>query len=200
MDLTTTYLGLHLKSPLMPGASPLVDDLDLVRRLEDAGASAIVMHSLFEEQITGERFATIYHMELYADSYAEAASYFPKHGDYPLGPDQYLAHIDRIKRAVSIPVIASLNGSTPGGWTEYARLIEQAGADALELNTYYVATDPQETGFAVEQRVLEVVRAVSETVSIPLAVKVSPFFSSFANFAARRADPVQPLLPARHRH
>jgi dihydroorotate dehydrogenase (fumarate) len=185
MDLTTTYLGLHLKSPLMPGASPLVDDLDLVRRLEDAGASAIVMHSLFEEQITGERFATIYHMELYADSYAEAASYFPKHGDYPLGPDQYLAHIDRIKRAVSIPVIASLNGSTPGGWTEYARLIEQAGADALELNTYYVATDPQETGFAVEQRVLEVVRAVSETVSIPLAVKVSPFFSSFANFAAR---------------
>jgi len=185
MDLTTTYLGLHLKSPLMPGASPLVDDLDLVRRLEDAGASAIVMHSLFEEQITGERFATIYHMELYADSYAEAASYFPKHGDYPLGPDQYLAHIDRIKRAVSIPVIASLNGSTPGGWTEYARLIEQAGADALELNTYYVATDPQETGFAVEQRILEVVRAVSEAVSIPLAVKVSPFFSSFANFAAR---------------
>jgi dihydroorotate dehydrogenase (fumarate) len=185
MDLTTTYLGLHLKSPLMPGASPLVDDLDLVRRLEDAGASAIVMHSLFEEQITGERFATIYHMELYADSYAEAMNFFPKHGDYPLGPDQYLAHVERIRKAVSIPVIASLNGATPGGWIEYARLIEQAGADALELNTYYVATDPQETGFAVEQRILEVVRAVSDVVSIPLAVKVSPFFSSFANFAAR---------------
>ena len=185
MDLSTTYLGLHLKSPLMPGASPLVDDMDLVRRLEDSNAAAIVMHSLFEEQITGERFATIYHMELYADSYAEASSYFPKHDDYPLGPEQYLAHIDRIKRAVSIPVIASLNGSTPGGWTEYARLIEQAGADALELNTYYVATDPQETGFAVEQRILEVVRSVVDTVDIPVAVKVSPFFSSFANFAAR---------------
>lgn len=185
MDLSTTYLGLHLKSPLMPGASPLVDDMDLVRRLEDANAAAIVMHSLFEEQITGERFATIYHMELYADSYAEAASYFPRHDDYPLGPEQYLAHIDRIKRAVSIPVIGSLNGATPGGWTEYARLIEQAGADALELNTYYVATDPQETGFAVEQRILEVVRSVVDTVSIPVAVKVSPFFSSFANFAAR---------------
>ena len=185
MDLSTNYLGLHLKSPLMPGASPLVDDLDLVRRLEDAGAAAIVMHSLFEEQITGERFATIYHMELYADSYAEAMNFFPKHGDYPLGPDQYLAQIERIKKAVSIPVIASLNGATPGGWTEYARLIEQAGADALELNTYYVATDPQETGFAVEQRILEVVRSVVDTVSIPVAVKVSPFFSSFANFAAR---------------
>ena len=185
MDLSTNYLGLHLKSPLMPGASPLVDDMDLVRRLEDSGASAIVMHSLFEEQITGERFATIYHMELYADSYAEAMNFFPKHGDYPLGPDQYLAQIERIKKAVSVPVIASLNGATPGGWIEYARLIEQAGADALELNTYYVATDPQETGFAVEQRILEVVRAVSEAVNIPLAVKVSPFFSGFANFAAR---------------
>ena len=104
MDLSTSYLGLHLKSPLMPGASPLVDDMDLVRRLEDAGAAAIVMHSLFEEQITGERFATIYHMELYADSYPEAASYFPRHDEYPLGPEQYVAHVERIKRAVSIPV------------------------------------------------------------------------------------------------
>lgn len=185
MDLSTTYLGLNLKSPLMPGASPLVDDMDLVRRLEDSGASAIVMHSLFEEQISGERFATIYHMELYADSYAEAMSYFPRHSEYPLGPEQYLEHIARIKSSVSIPVIGSLNGSTPGGWVEYARLIEQAGADALELNTYYVATDPQESGFAVEQRILDVVRSVSEVVTIPLAVKVSPFFSSFANFASK---------------
>jgi dihydroorotate dehydrogenase (fumarate) len=185
MDLSTTYMGLQLKSPLIPGASPMVDDLDLVRRLEDAGAAAIVMHSLFEEQISGERFATIYHMELYADSYAEAQSYFPSSGEYPLGPEQYLDHIRRIKQSVSIPVIGSLNGATPGGWIEYARLIEQAGADALELNTYYVATDPQETGFAVEQRILEVVRGVTESVSIPVAVKVSPFFSSFANFAAR---------------
>jgi dihydroorotate dehydrogenase (fumarate) len=185
MDLSSTYLGLSLKSPLMPGASPMVDDLDLVRRLEDAGAAAIVMHSLFEEQITGERFATIYHMELYADSYAEAMSYFPKHSEYPLGPDQYLEHVSRVKQAVSIPVVASLNGATAGGWIEYARMIEQAGADALELNTYYVATDPQETGFAVEQRILDVVRSVVDTVRIPLAVKVSPFFSSFANFAVR---------------
>lgn len=185
MDLSTTYLGMHLKSPLMPGASPLVDDLDLVKRLEDAGAAAIVMHSLFEEQISGEKFATIYHMELYADSYAEAMSYFPRHSDYVLGPEQYLEQVRRIKETVSIPVIGSLNGVTPGGWVEYARLIEQAGADALELNVYFVATDPQETGFATEMRILDVVGSVAECVNIPLAVKLSPFYSSFANFASR---------------
>jgi len=185
MDLSTTYLGLRLSSPLMPGASPMVDDLDTVRRLEDAGASAIVMHSLFEEQITGEKLATIYHMELYADSYSEALSYFPQSDDFALGPDQYLDQIQRIKQAVSVPVIGSLNGTTPGGWIEYARQIEQAGADALELNTYFVATDPQETGWAVELRILEVVRAVCESVTIPVAVKLSPYFSSLANFVYR---------------
>jgi dihydroorotate dehydrogenase (fumarate) len=185
MDLTTNYLGLRLNSPLMPGASPMVDDLDTVKRLEDSGASAIVMHSLFEEQITGEKLATIYHMELYADSYSEALSYFPRSDDFALGPDQYLEQIRKIKQTVSIPVIGSLNGVTPGGWTEYSKQIEQAGADALELNTYFVATDPQETGWAVELRMLEVIRAITDAVKIPVAVKISPFFSSLANFVYR---------------
>jgi dihydroorotate dehydrogenase (fumarate) len=140
------------------------------------------MHSLFEEQITGEKLTTIYHMELYADSYAEAQSYFPRSDDFALGPDQYLEQIRKIKRAVSIPVIGSLNGTTPGGWTDYARLIEQAGADALELNTYTVATDSQQSGTDIERRMLEVVQAVADAVSIPVAVKISPFFSSLANF------------------
>ena len=183
MDLSTNYLGLQLKSPLMPGASPMVDDMDLVRRLEDAGASAIVMHSLFEEQISGEKLATIYHMELYADSYPEALSYFPRHEEFPLGPEQYLQQIQRIKAAVSVPVIASLNGVTVGGWVEYARLIQQAGADALELNVYSIATDPQETGQQIEDRVLDVVAHVNECISIPFTVKLSPFYSSLANFA-----------------
>ena len=188
MNLNTTYLGLHLKSPLMPGASPLVDDLDTVKRLEDSGAGAIVMHSLFEEQISGEKLASIYHMELYAESYAEAMSYFPRHSEYALGPTEYLKHIERIKRRVSVPVIASLNGVTPGGWTEYARHIQQAGADALELNVYHVATDPQETGIESETRVLDVVKAVCAVADIPVAVKLSPFYSSFANFACQLDD------------
>src|SRR3954453_12602697 len=176
MDLTTHYLGLKLKSPLMPGASPLVDDLDNVRRLEDAGASAIVMHSLFEEQITGEKLATIYHMELYADSYSEALSYFPRSDEFALGPDQYLEQIRQIKQAVSVPVIGSLNGTTPGGWVEYAKQIEQAGADALELNTYFVASDAQENAASIESRILELVQSVADAVTIPLAVKLSPYF------------------------
>jgi dihydroorotate dehydrogenase (fumarate) len=185
MDLSTHYLGLKLDSPLMPGASPMVDDLGTVKRLEDAGASAIVMHSLFEEQITGERLATIYHMELYADSYNEALSYFPGRDEFALGPDQYLEQIRRIKAAVAVPVIASLNGTTPGGWTRYAQLIEQAGANALELNVYFVANDPQETGVDIEKRVVDLARSVVESVSIPVAVKLSPFFSSLANLASQ---------------
>jgi dihydroorotate dehydrogenase (fumarate) len=188
MNLSTTYLGLHLKSPLMPGASPMVDDLSLIKRLEDAGAGAIVMHSLFEEQISGEKLATIYHMELYSDSYAEAMSYFPRHSDYALGPDKYLDQIARIKDSVSIPVIGSLNGSTPGGWIDYARQIQDAGADALELNVYFVATNREETGAAAEARVLEIAREVCKTVTIPVAIKLSPFYSSFANFAHQLDD------------
>ncbi len=185
MDLSTRYLGLPLAHPLMVGASPLVDRLDLVKKLEDAGASAITMHSLFEEQIAMEQRATAHHMDVHAESYAEALSYFPAPSDYNLGPDEYLEQIRRIKAAVDVPVIASLNGSTGRGWIEYARMMEQAGADALELNVYYLATDMDETGLAIEDRVVAIARSVKEAVSLPVAIKLSPFFSSISNMAKR---------------
>jgi dihydroorotate dehydrogenase (fumarate) len=183
MNLATTYLGLPLKNPVIPGASPLVDKLDNVRRLEDAGAAAIVMHSLFEEQITNQQIAEFAHTEGPAESFAEAVSFFPQQEDYALGPDRYLNQISRIKQSVDIPVIGSLNGVTKGGWIDYAHLIEQAGADALELNVYYIATDPDEPGTAVEKRTLDILTAVRQSVSIPVAVKLSPFFSSPGHFA-----------------
>ena len=183
MGLSTNYLGLHLKNPVMPGASPLVDNLDNARRLEDAGAAAIVMHSLFEEQITNDQIAEFAHTENSAESFAEAVSYFPQQEDYALGPDRYLNQISRIKQSVDIPVIGSLNGVTMGGWIDYAHLIEQAGADALELNVYYIATDPDEPGTAVEKRTLDILTTVRQTVGIPVAVKLSPFFSSPGHFA-----------------
>lgn len=183
MNLATTYLGLPLKNPVMPGASPLVDQLDNVRRLEDAGAAAIVMHSLFEEQITNDQIAEFAHTENPAESFSEAVSYFPRMEDYALGPDRYLQQISRIKQSVDIPVIGSLNGVTPGGWIDYAHLIEQAGADAIELNVYYIATDPDEPGTAVEKRTLDILTAVKQSVGIPVAVKLSPFFSSPGHFA-----------------
>ena len=183
MELATSYLGLPLKNPVMPGASPLVDQLDNVRRLEDAGAAAIVMHSLFEEQITNDQLAEFAHTERPAESFSEATSYFPRMEDYAFGPDRYLEQISRIKASVEIPVIGSLNGISLGGWTDHARLIEQAGADALELNVYYIATDPDESGVAVEKRTLDILQAVKESVTIPIAVKLSPFFSSPGNFA-----------------
>ncbi len=183
MDLSTTYLGLPLKNPLMPGASPMVDKLDTVRRLEDAGAAAIVMHSLFEEQITSQQLAEFAHTEFSADSSSEASSYFPQMADYALGPDKYLEQIAKIKDAVSIPVIGSLNGISIGGWTDHARLIQQAGADALELNVYYVATNPNESGTEVEQRTLDILGAVKASVTIPVAVKLSSYFSSPGHFA-----------------
>ncbi len=183
MELKTTYLGLPLKNPVMPGASPLVDQLDNVRRLEDAGAAAIVMHSLFEEQITNDQLAEFAHTEKPAESFSEATSYFPRMEDYAFGPDRYLEQISRIKASVEIPVIGSLNGVSLGGWTDHARLIEQAGADALELNVYYVATDPDESGVAVQQRTLDILQAVKDSVTIPIAVKLSPFFSSPGHFA-----------------
>ncbi len=167
----------------MPGASPLVDQLDNVRRLEDAGAAAIVMHSLFEEQITNDQIAEFAHTENPAESFAEAVSYFPQQEDYALGPDRYLQQISRIKQSVDIPVIGSLNGVTPGGWIDYAHLIEQAGADALELNVYYIATDPDEPGTAVEKRTMDILNAVRQSIGIPVAVKLSPFFSSPGHFA-----------------
>jgi dihydroorotate dehydrogenase (fumarate) len=185
MDLSTTYLGLNLPHPIMTGASPLVDHLDLVKRLEDAGAAAITMHSLYEEQITREQLGMVYHMELLDNGHAEALSYFPRADQYRLGPHQYLEQIRLIKQTVKLPVIASLNGTTAEGWLEYAKLIQQAGADALELNVYHVAADPRETGAAVERRLVDITRAVKETVTIPISVKLSPFYSSVAHLASQ---------------
>jgi len=182
MNLATTYLGLTLAHPLMPGASPLADDLDMVRRLEDAGAAAIVMHSLFEEQIAAEEQAAA-RVAGHGDSFGEALSYLPGSPPFALGPDRYLEQLRRIREAVAVPVIASLNGVTASGWLEYARLLEQAGAHALELNVYHVATDPAESADAVEARVLDVLRAVRAAVRIPLAVKLSPFYSALGHFA-----------------
>ncbi|MDP1831664.1 MAG: dihydroorotate dehydrogenase-like protein [Geothrix sp.] len=183
MNLSTTYLGLKLAHPLMAGASPMVDDMGMVKRLEDAGASAIVMHSLFEEQITREEQGTIMDMALSSNTSAEAISFFPRPDEFRLGPEKYLEQISRIKAAVAVPVIASLNGTTPAGWLHYGQLMEQAGADALELNVYYIPTDARESATEVEKRTLDIVRAVKSEVKIPVAVKLSPFFSSLAHFA-----------------
>ncbi len=183
MDLSTTYLGLRLFNPFMPGASPMADHMDWVKRLEDAGASAIVLRSLFEEQITREREGMIHHMEITGDSFAEAVSYFPRPDDFAFGPEDYLNQVRKVKEAVNVPVIASLNGTTPEGWLQYAKQIQEAGADALELNVYFLATNPAETGLVVEKRILEVTRLVKQNVTIPVAVKLSPFFSSLAHFA-----------------
>ncbi len=185
MNLQTSYLGLRLRNPILPGASPLVDDLDMVRRLEDAGAAGLVMHSLFEEQLARDQWSAHLHEALHEDSFAEAGTLFPRHEDYQLGPERYLEQITRIKGAVGIPLIASLNGTRLGGWVDFARLIEQAGADALELNIHHLATDPGESGEEVEARTLEVLRAVRATVRLPIAVKLAPWFSSLAHFAHR---------------
>ena len=185
MNMATNYMGLSLSNPLMVGASPFADDLDMVKRLEDAGASAIVMHSLFEEQIVGEQIATETLVDAPAESFAEAITYFPNPANFKLGPDEYLRQITRIKESVKIPVIASLNGTTPGGWLKFAQLMAQAGADALELNVYFLATDHHETAQMVEDHALEMFSIVKTSVKIPVAVKLSPFYSSFANFAVK---------------
>jgi dihydroorotate dehydrogenase (fumarate) len=183
--MKTRYLGLPLAHPFMVGASPLVDDLDMVRRLEDAGSAAIVMHSLYEEQLTGESLAAHRHLDHPADSFSEATSFLPELPHFVLGPDEYLEQVLRIRAAVSVPVIGSLNGVTPGGWLEYARLIQDAGASALEVNLYGVPTDPLEMGWDIEERAVEVVRMVAQSVSIPVAVKLSPYYSALAHFATR---------------
>jgi dihydroorotate dehydrogenase (fumarate) len=185
VDLSTRYLGLQLPHPFMPGASPMTDDLGTVRRLEDAGAAAIVMHSLFEEQVQMEQGRTLYDIGSNVDAFSEASSFFPRPADFLLGPDAYLNQIRAIKQAVKVPVIASLNGITASGWLEYARLIEQAGADALELNVFYVAADPAEDATTVERRTIDIIHEVKRAIRIPVAVKLSPYFSSLAHFAAK---------------
>jgi len=175
MDLKTTYLGL---------SCPLGANLDTIRHLEDAGAAAVVMPSLFEEEIMGAARAQM-EMESAGAGFAEASSYLPDPDGYHVGPDQYLEHLRAAKEAVSIPVIASLNGTSPGGWTGYAKKMEEAGADAIELNAYYLATDAGETGADVEQRTIDIVTAVKSEVSLPVAVKLSPFYSSIANLARK---------------
>ncbi|MEP7307683.1 MAG: dihydroorotate dehydrogenase-like protein [Acidobacteriota bacterium] len=183
MDLSTRYLGMDLPHPLVAGASPLSDDLDGVKRLEDAGAAAIVLRSLFEEQITREQMSEYVNLDSHGESFAEAASFFPSPHAFALGPFQYLEHLRRAKEAVGIPVLASLNGVTPGGWLEYARLMEQAGADALELNLYRIATDAETTSVEIESQAVETVRQVKQAVTIPVAVKLSPFYTAFAHLA-----------------
>lgn len=185
MDLSTTYLGFALPHPFMPGASPMVDDLDTVRRLEDSGAAAIVMHSLFEEQLAGEYLAHTLYTTGPSESFPEALTYAPASADFVLGPDAYLEQLRRIKAAVAVPVIASLNGREWGGWLAYSRLLAEAGADALELNVYDLATDPHESAAMVEDRLLAMVRAVRANVAIPIAIKLSPYFSALAHLAGQ---------------
>lgn len=185
MDLTTTYMGMKLAHPIVPSASPLSRTVDDIRRLEDAGAPAIVMHSLFEEQLEGESHILDHYMDFGAESFSEALSYFPEMDDYGTGPGQYLNLIRQAKEAVNIPIIGSLNGVSPGGWTQYAKSIQEAGVDALELNIYYIATDPLMDSTAVEQMYLDVLSSVKKEVSVPVAVKVGPYFSAFANMATR---------------
>jgi dihydroorotate dehydrogenase (fumarate) len=185
VNLKTTYLGLELPHPLMPGASPLADDLDSARRLEDAGAAAIVMRSLFEEQIRREQLRTFLHTEPHGESFAEALCFFPRPEAFVLGPEEYVEHIGRLKRAVAIPVIASLNGTICGGWLEYAREIVQAGADALELNVYSIPSSPEDDAGTLERRTAELVRELKQTVQIPVAVKLSPFYTSLPHFVSQ---------------
>ena len=185
MDLTTTYMGLTLKHPIVPSASPVSGNLDKIRRLEDAGASAIVMYSLFEEQIASESLMLDHYLTYGTESFAEALSYFPHMETYNVGPHEYLDLVRSAKESVDIPVIGSLNGISSGGWIEYARYIEDAGADGLELNIYYIPTDPFMDSAEVEQMYLDVVHDIKKTVTIPVAVKVGPYFSSFANMAMR---------------
>jgi len=185
MDLSTTYLGLKLKNPLVASASPLSKNLDNFKILEDAGISAIVNHSLFEEQITHEVGELQHFLSKGSESYAESLSYFPQVGDFNLGPEEYLSHIYKAKKAVKIPVIASLNAHTEGGWVTFAKQIQQAGADALELNVYFMATNPSMDGRYVEDVYLEILQQVKSVVTIPVAIKIGPYFSALSNMAKR---------------
>jgi dihydroorotate dehydrogenase (fumarate) len=188
MDLSTTYMGIRLKNPIVHSATPLTEDVDNIRRLEDAGASAIVMHSIFEEQITMESRQLDHYLEYGTESFGEALSYFPDLESYKNGPEEYLEMIAAAKKAVAVPIIGSLNGVSTGGWIDYATKIEEAGADALELNVYYIPTDTKLTGAEVERMYVEVVSDVRKSVSIPVSVKIGPFFSALANVAERLSE------------
>lgn len=185
MDLSTKYLGLELENPLVPSASPLSKSMDGIKRLAEAGAGAIVMHSLFEEQINANSMEIDHFLSSGTESFGEALSYFPEMESYEVGPDSYLEHIREAKESVQIPIIGSLNGVSDGGWIEYAQLIEEAGADALELNIYYIPTDPNKSGAEIESMYLEVIRSVCKSVNIPVAVKFGPFFSSIPNMVKK---------------
>ena len=181
IDLTTSYLGLKLRNPIVVSSSPLQQEIDNIRRMEDAGAAAVVLHSLFEEQIRLESEELDRRLDQGSESFAESLHYLPDLDQYNHGPEAYLEHIAQAKKSVGIPIIASLNGVSAGGWTRYSKMIEEAGADALELNIYYVAADPEIDGTNIEQRYCEVVGRVRNLVHIPLAVKLSHFFSSIPN-------------------
>jgi dihydroorotate dehydrogenase (fumarate) len=185
IDLSTNYLGLKLRTPLAPSASPLSQELDSIRRLEDAGASAIVLGSLFEEQLRQESVELDHRLAEHSESFAEALSYLPQPSEFRVGPEGYLNHIRKAKQAVGVPIIASLNGATVGGWTAYAKEIEQAGADAIECNIYAIPSNPDVAAAEIEKDYIEIVKAVKSAVKIPVAVKLSPFFTNIANMAKR---------------
>lgn len=183
MNLSTTYLGLKLKSPIVPSAGPLSQEISNIKLMEDAGAGAVVLYSLFEEQLEHESLELHHHTTVQTESFAEATSYFPEPFEYQLGPEEYLNHIRKAKEAVDIPVIASLNGKSLGGWIDYAKQIEHAGADALELNIYFLATDLDQKSEELEKKYVHIVKRVKSEIKIPIAVKMHPFFSSVAHMA-----------------
>jgi dihydroorotate dehydrogenase (fumarate) len=185
VDLTTYYMGMKLRTPLVVSASPLSQEIGSIRRLEDVGASAVVLYSLFEEQLRQESLELDYHLNAGTESFAESLSFFPQASEYRLGPEGYLEHIRKARQAVGIPIIASLNGATTGGWAEYAKQIEEAGADGLECNIYSIPTDPDVTSAEIEQTYIDIVKSVKKAISIPVAVKISPYFSNLANVAKR---------------
>lgn len=188
MNIETTYLGLKLKNPLVASASPVSKEADSIRRVEEAGASAVVLFSLFEEQIIAESEALSHYLDYGSESFAEAMSYFPKADDFKMGPSEYLKLIERAKKSVKIPIIASLNGISTGGWTGYAKQMEDAGADALELNMFYLPTNPNVSGAEIEKRYVDVLAAVKKEVKIPVSVKLGPCFSSISNMAKQLTD------------
>ncbi|OGU49900.1 MAG: dihydroorotate dehydrogenase, partial [Ignavibacteria bacterium GWC2_36_12] len=184
MNITTNYLGLDLRNPIVPSSGPISEDLSKIKAMEDAGAAAVVLYSLFEEQIENESLELHHRTTYHVESYAEALNYFPEPFEYRLGPDEYLEHIRKAKESVGIPIIASLNGKSLGGWIDYSKKIEQAGADALELNIYLLATNPSKPSSWIEKTYIDIVKEVKSSISIPIAVKMHPFFSSVAWIAA----------------